>query len=78
MHSGVVKSFEQRDITAAEAKAESAEMFLCGDDTWITPVVQWDSTLFGEGIIGPVTRAIYRILCEEEALEHSEDHISIY
>lgn len=78
VQSGVVSSFEQRDITAAEAKVASAEMFLCGDDTWITPVVQWDSTLFGGGTVGPVTREIYRILCEEEALEDSEDHISIY
>jgi|EP01046_Picozoa_sp_COSAG06_P043940 4-amino-4-deoxychorismate lyase len=31
VESGVVKAFEQRDITAAEAKAASAEMFLCVD-----------------------------------------------
>ena len=61
---GLINGVEVRDITVAEARA-SREMMLLGSSVKVAPVIQWDSTVIGDGKPGPVARALLRLLDDD-------------
>ena len=62
--SGLIKSVEVRDITAAEARA-SREMLLMGSSVKVASIVQWDDRAIGDGKPGPVAKALLTLLDED-------------
>lgn len=60
---GVLVSVEQRPIHIDEAKT-AVEVIQSGGDS-LSPVVEWDEVLIGEGQIGPVYIELRRLFLEE-------------
>jgi hypothetical protein len=40
-------------------------MMLLGSSVKVAPVIQWDSTVIGDGTPGPVARALLRLLDDD-------------
>ena len=60
---GLVSSVVQSPILASDVSGDLVkEMFLCGGDTHLYPVISWDGTAVGDGQIGPVAERLTELL----------------
>ena len=81
---GKLKSVQQRDITATEAKSSLKEMFTVGGDTHFSPLGEWDGVKVGakgmDGEVGEVCKEIYQALLDEMMQDANDEslHIDIY
>ncbi len=63
---GLLRDARQAPVEVAAAwRAGIREMFVCGGDTHIFPVVSWDGTQIGNGEVGPVTKRLVELLGAE-------------
>ena len=71
MEEGLVSSVDQSPVLASEVSGDLVnEMFLCGGDTHLYPVVSWDDLAVGDGNVGPVAKRLMELL-EGEAFGQS-------
>lgn len=61
---GQISGIRIGDFSVEEGK-QSAEMMLIGSGVLVTPVVQWDEQIIGDGSEGPVTKALLDLIIED-------------
>jgi 4-amino-4-deoxychorismate lyase len=61
---GLVAGVEVCDIPAADARG-AREMMLIGSSIKVAPIVEWDAAKIGDGLPGPVARALLAMLEED-------------
>ena len=66
MESGLITGFNQGDVSVKEAQGPGCtEMFVCGGDTHVFAVTEWDGSPIGDGSAGPVTTAVWEMVNNE-------------
>src|SRR5262245_47128186 len=61
---GLLRGVEVGDVPVAEARA-AREMLLIGSSIKVAPIVEWDGRPVGDGVPGPVARALFDLLAED-------------
>jgi len=66
---GLLRGVEVGDVPVAEARA-AREMLLIGSSIKVAPIVEWDGRPVGDGVPGPVARALFDLLAEDMRTAH--------
>ena len=60
---GLISSVDQSPVLASDVSGDQViEMFLCGGDTHLYPVVSWDGLAVGDGKVGPIAKRLLELL----------------
>ncbi|MEI7850753.1 MAG: aminotransferase class IV [Kiritimatiellales bacterium] len=73
---GTLKAAEYRDISPAQA-AQAKEIFIFGTTTDVTPVIEWEGRLVGNGNPGPVAEKLLSLL-KTDMTPESEALIEVF
>jgi len=60
----LLRGVEVGDVPVAEARA-AREMLLIGSSIKVAPIVEWDGRPIGDGVPGPVARALFDLLAQD-------------
>ena len=70
----LISDVDQSPVLASEVSGDQiSEMFLCGGDTHLYPVLSWDKIPVGQGKIGPVAKRLTELLEAEGTGQTSGD-----
>ncbi|KAK9683728.1 hypothetical protein RND81_10G160900 [Saponaria officinalis] len=64
LRKGVLRRVSVRDVTVEEGK-NAEEMMLIGSGVAVTPVIQWDDQVIGDGREGPIAGALLDLIFED-------------